>query len=137
MIRTVSMKLAKLLSVVVFFLVVMMPTAQATVCASNPCSNGGTCGRNAGTFNCSCAFGWFGSYCTNPFCSLYNSAGECVVDSDGNHRFANSLPPPVIFPAPVPNPVPSPTLVPTPPTIAVSVIALIGLIGLRWSRRKR
>jgi hypothetical protein len=138
MIRTMSMKLMKLLGVVVFFLVVMMPTAQAeytpiTCQYDNPCKNGGTCARNGSLQICSCKFGWNGSSCTVPWCKTYDSGGQCIVDLSDIHRFASTVLPVVVIPVQV-----TPTTsAPSPSTITISVIALIGLIGLRWSRRKR
>jgi hypothetical protein len=130
------MKLAKLLSVVVFLiLVVMMPTVQATVCKSNPCKNGATCGSSGASYYCDCAFGYIGSACQVPFCTLTDSDGQCISHPHGNTQFPN-----VPSQDPVgysPDPVAAPTSVTSPSTIAISVIALIGLIGLRWSRRKR
>jgi hypothetical protein len=112
------MKLAKFLSVVVFLNFLMMPTAQATVCLTNPCANGGTCSKNDGTFQCRCTAEWFGSTCTIPWTPIPPAPS----------------PDPIV---PLPDPVAAPTSVTAPSTIALSVIALIGLIGLRWSRRKR
>lgn len=33
-------------------------------CASTPCENGGTCAKSTNGFNCSCASGWSGEFCT-------------------------------------------------------------------------
>ncbi|CAJ0580232.1 unnamed protein product, partial [Mesorhabditis spiculigera] len=42
------------------------PVSSVDYCASNPCYYGGTCTNGYGTFLCSCADGFFGTYCENP-----------------------------------------------------------------------
>lgn len=56
------------------------PEAKNSTCASNPCSNGGTCVGGGDTFTCICKEGWEGATCEqSQFISLFHSDWPLVV----------------------------------------------------------
>jgi EGF-like domain len=58
----------------------------STICDPNPCMNNGTCTINddQNSFTCTCELGYYGTICTNDFCTQNNPCqnnGTCVPNS--------------------------------------------------------
>ena len=69
--------------------------ADATVCTSRPCLNGGVCNVTAAGFKCTCSPGLVGSvcehggicYCGHDVCTLWCDIMTCLVDVSSCGRY--------------------------------------------------